>query len=640
MEQLLFREHSSSFIVKTKRAWAFVLGLSAFAELLSFVLPYYFFPDDGAFENDVPESSPLPPFIFSLPSRQATVDPNEDDKHNSAIQWLDDNCYHIGVIFNCFWTIHCLVRATETRHKAHREVEKNMLLRSDESSTATDSKKKKKKPHLKALIEEKALSFYAFGGSWGVFFAMVFLLVLLLPAGFFIQIAHKLKLYESAVEGKDSIDELYAITKTTKYCLGYVLLVRCYKNVSLAASAYIEALRKRALKFLAIFAIRRPLTFRRRLRKTLAALRWIKYIAPLIATGNKLREALRDLQKRHRQKKDAKQAKMVKKLLWEQATPDQRRERAALAIQRNYRGYRRRRSYRAMCKIRARRVDAATLAATIKIQAKLRQRAVQARANVLRKKKELEMLRIREYYSKGIGKKTKGLRNKSKRRMYQLEDELLQKVKKIKDRKMLLRPNTRFSFYWRGLFSICLILEITYLALEPRVAKYRGVEIGSMGMVLEHYLVPDPINEWPQCQSVFSFESNQLGVHVDTWRIPKKKKRKENKSGGDDAAGQPPWYCYKPFANIQKSFASLLRYIIKHLLVVISIICFMDVFVTFFTGEICPETGCLQPKPFVERWLVPGLILQLLLNPMMVEVSAAIGRLWTWAHHIGPARVW
>ena len=65
-------------------------------------------------------------------------------------------------------------------------------------------------------------------------------------------------------------------------------------------------------------------------------------------------------------------------------------------------------------------------------------------------------------------------------------------------------------------------------------------------------------------------------------------------------------------------------FILEEFLILVSIVCFLDVFVVFFTGELDAVTGELLPKPFVARWIAPGLLLQLLLNPRL----GSLGRLF------------
>ena len=65
---------------------------------------------------------------------------------------------------------------------------------------------------------------------------------------------------------------------------------------------------------------------------------------------------------------------------------------------------------------------------------------------------------------------------------------------------------------------------------------------------------------------------------------------------------------------------------------------FLDVFVTFFTGELDPVTGYLVPKPWFPRWVLPGLILQLAVNPSMSDVSTYVSKLMVEISIVGPLR--
>lgn len=67
---------------------------------------------------------------------------------------------------------------------------------------------------------------------------------------------------------------------------------------------------------------------------------------------------------------------------------------------------------------------------------------------------------------------------------------------------------------------------------------------------------------------------------------------------------------------------------------------FLDVFITFFTGEFHQESGVLIPKPFFQRWILPGLVLQLLVNPYMKAVSEWTLEVGSQLLDYGPIRVW
>ena len=53
---------------------------------------------------------------------------------------------------------------------------------------------------------------------------------------------------------------------------------------------------------------------------------------------------------------------------------------------------------------------------------------------------------------------------------------------------------------------------------------------------------------------------------------------------------------------------------------------------SFFTGELEPNSGLLRPAPTFARWIYPGLALQLAYNPAMVGVGGALRALARAAH--------
>ena len=632
-------------------------------ELLSFVVPYLCPPDTD--EMKALERELKPGLLFFLPGwkrRYVTASDRMEGESRSISGWLDDNCYPIGVVFNCLWTIQSFVAAARIRQRAQSELEKRMLLKgkrnvekieiindNKEDAEASQSipggfmQPQKKRFHLKHISEELSMSVYSHLGAWGVFFVLLVWMLLLLPVGFFIRIADETKrnvgveiTMESAVD-HETLEQLHVITSKTKYCLLYALFLRVYTIASMAATDAIlvkkKILTKRLAKFLGIFAIKHPITFRRRLRRTLTALRWIKYIFPLVGQGNKLIGQLKNLRKRQKQQKDAEMAKKMKQMKWRRLSKEQRRETAAIMLQKDYRGYTSRKAYKAILEVRAARKKAAA----IKIQATLRQKAAEARVRVEQKKRELFELKMRQAQRQygTTGRVMAKLDVEAKRRLYQLEEELGIEFQEMKWRKMLLRPTTNFIIYWRVLFVICVILEISHLALEPKVAQYRDAKTGkklSVGIVLEHYLVPEPMSQRPSCRALNLGEVNRR-----RWKTRRRKTRDMKR---EELLEQTPWYCQKPYSTMQESFSELVRYLVKDLLILISIICFLDVVVVFFTGEICEQTGQLIPKKFFTRWLLPGLTLQVLVNPKMIEINAALRRLWQGIHHIGPARVW
>jgi hypothetical protein len=70
----------------------------------------------------------------------------------------------------------------------------------------------------------------------------------------------------------------------------------------------------------------------------------------------------------------------------------------------------------------------------------------------------------------------------------------------------------------------------------------------------------------------------------------------------------------------------------------VPLVSFASVFVEFFTGELS-DTGLVVPKPFLSRWIVPGVFLQLLVNPSMRNIGKSTRLLTLGARSVGLARV-
>jgi len=140
---------------------------------------------------------------------------------------------------------------------------------------------------------------------------------------------------------------------------------------------------------------------------------------------------------------------------------------------------------------------------------------------------------------------------------------------------------------------------------------------------------PDPVSEWQACQPR---ERSLVGKMLAPLRLNKKKKKRNSEP-------PLPWYCTRPYSTFHDWYRSSWNFVIDQLQIVIALICFVDVFVKFFTGDIDPITGELRPKPFFKRWIFPGLLLQLLVNPAIGSFSVWFFATVNGIMVIGPVRV-
>lgn len=118
---------------------------------------------------------------------------------------------------------------------------------------------------------------------------------------------------------------------------------------------------------------------------------------------------------------------------------------------------------------------------------------------------------------------------------------------------------------------------------------------GTFRDIIALALAPAPVSEFTECQ------------------LPKETKRRQQ------SAYSIPWYC--EYKTSHAAYRFIVDMFWKYFSVGVGIAYFLDVFITFFTGEFHQESGALIPKPFFQRWILPGLVLQLLVNPYMKAVS-------------------
>jgi hypothetical protein len=262
--------------------------------------------------------------------------------------------------------------------------------------------------------------------------------------------------------------------------------------------------------------------------------------------------------------------------------------------------------------------------------------------------------------------------------MYTLQDELAAEAKRVLNQSMLLRPNTKFAVVWRLLFVLCVTLEIAQKAVKPLlVPGKKGAAPLTVGGIVAQVLAPVRASELPQCwprTPPSANEGDEAGfpwycetpfstvreVYADAVALafvsapahewPECRTEDEgtgawarwrglfSKQAPDRAP--PRWYCEGNYARLHSAYRTAVDCLLEKISLLVGVICFLDVPVTFFVGELRPETGVLVPKPFFARWCLPGLLLQLLVNPQMAAVSLWASALARRALDHGPVRVY
>lgn len=530
---------------------------------------------------------------------------HDKDMHPVSL-WISANRHQIStvsntfsIVFSFFWFIDAIVKAAVKRRRADRLW--NLLSPSKQHRQRDKAKRR--------------------------YYRTIVLQFLLLPVGFYLFVGF---LFRFAVgmekeNNKEAVDGLLSsegtLTERTDLCLlvGVLRFTASHfkHRMGVAFEAGLKTVKWKSVRKLFKSAIRRPRTFRRRVLKFLTYLRWIQYLLPLFAAGNKLRENVVDFVKKYKQRLASMHAQGVRRRRWSHLTLEQQQHVAAALLQARFRSRRTRKLVQVLKKLKAEQ----EWRAITTFQKIARGMLERARLRILKKRLELQRLQEQEEHSLSL---------EDQRRLHELESELKREAEALLNRKLLLRPNTTFAVVWKLLFLLCILFEIGQLVYKPSLERYReksSKKPMGIGKILELKLVPTPMEEWEICQEL-PMTADESGFWFSSFM------RNHTKP----ITRIPPWYC--SYKTAHSMFSNVIRFAVTETLVIAGIVCYLDVFVTFFTGELDPETGTLGPKPSFTRYLLPGLLLQLVVNPQMVRTSGFFIATLKWIGHVGPVRVW
>lgn len=561
---------------------------------------------------------------------------------------LDQNAVYFGLAFSLCFVIQAFRDAKVKREQALRKRDRARLLHRGDS--------------IRFLDEDDPLNksgYFQGTGPWVVFCAALFLQLLLLPVGFYALLYQSFQLLtyqdsaglnhsrdlvtDSIMDATNKENAMRVIINSTSKIvdipighesfatdgnLSVVMLIAKYAGMTIGASLKQKLVKrgwKEGRKF-GLQAIIKPRKVWKNVKKAMKWMRWIKYLAPLLAASNKLRENLCELLMKLRQRKDAVVAMKIRRILWKKMTVEERQAKAARGIQSMYRSYQVRRARWALAIFQCHMDELAA----IRVQRVLRKILYRARCRIKQKRTELKKLEATEQCAVRTGRRRMTMSPYDRKRLYQLQDEMKTSTSSQSiDRRLLLRPNTRFAVVWKSFFVLCVIIEICELAVNPLLAVQKNNTSGvspTFSSKLEGWMVPLPVSELKEC-SCLENERNEL----NSWILA---------STRPTRCPSDPWFCSQTFINAQSVYIAVMLFILKHSMAIVACIVFLDVPIHFYTGELCPEMGSVIPKPFLIRWIAPGLMLQLAVNPQMESTSTAAFALVNHALKIGPIRVW
>jgi hypothetical protein len=193
-------------------------------------------------------------------------------------------------------------------------------------------------------------------------------------------------------------------------------------------------------------------------------------------------------------------------------------------------------------------------------------------------------------------------------------DSVRTELKLMADKTLLLKPESIFSVRWKRLVMLAVVFELFLAAMAPLLLKSTQTE--SLEDCFESMLMPEFCSPkeapnsgfWTAHVGFASGRDNKLADECDQKRLAR------------------------------RVIATYMAQFIKSHIWFVGTIAFLNTFVVFFEGR-RDANGVLVPKPFFQRWIFPGILFQIAMNPAMANVSALVKHWLFYLYIAGPARV-
>lgn len=591
----------------------FLLGLSAFLDFASVmaqsVEQQQWTRVDEVGDDNIRGSS----HYFSWPWK-CTIWCQQDRWIHVTIGWLRCQQNFLALWFACLWFGGSFLAAHRQRERRIQieKLEKVRLSRDTKGrerigGEAFPTNKQSTSMCTSKYVCAKAQDWLQ--SAQGVYMTTILVQLLLLPVGFYVflysRLSHYLGFQDSHVEvhnNNDSCDDS-SYNMHANLALGFVLIKRILlfstQLIHRSVRSQFRQTRRRLARRVVWTALRNPFHFHRRVQSLLRIVRWIQYCAPLIGTSNKLLENVSDYMKRQRQRRAARIALLLRRKQMHTQSKEYLDDFCARLVQKVVRGHLHRKKTKALKLLQGQKKTIMAL----RLQHWLRKYLARIRKRLSDKQKELEYLQMGALDQNGVF------------RLQELSDELHRETSDWINRKLLLRPNTFFAVTWRLIFVCVVLLEVTQLAIKPRIEKRFGKDANLLEHFITNNLTPTPLHLRKACipPRIKRGPWAVLGALLPGIRAPSREKIRL------------PWYCESTVvAFLLNGYAALLNRLSDYTMNIVAIIVFSDVFISFFIGEYDEQTGILVPKPFFKRWILPGIALQLLVNPQLESMCDAL----------------
>jgi hypothetical protein len=371
-----------------------------------------------------------------------------------------------------------------------------------------------------------------------------------------------------------------SIIKNPQYSLGYAVFVHCLKRLTANVKGELKAQLKMQLKSLSRqimrFAVTHPRKFKRRYRTASTTFIWIKYLKPITRhlRMSDVVGATRDLLKAWKQDARKRYQHIRRRSMWAKLDSQVQRDVAALLIQRTYRAYCSRKWMR-LVRLEEEKREAQMI---LLVQEAIKKRAQEELEEQERALEELEALQQRE---------RKRRRSSMLRVSFNPQFSIMGQDQRTHDEQELRRK---------------------YQLQEDIQNRIKSERARLM------LLRPDSRFAF-HCLWIYVACAILETVHL--MMLPRLI---------DDGSEE------------EERTKDSLRFIFHHSQSLVHVVLCFGVLIWSFVGAIDPVTGRLMQRPWFERWIYPGLLFNVMMNPALSEMKAVVkfiakagpGRVWRW----------
>lgn len=234
---------------------------------------------------------------------------------------------------------------------------------------------------------------------------------------------------------------------------------------------------------------------------------------------------------------------------------------------------------------------------------------IQTRLRILRDRKHLK---LKEEFDARRAERTAGA----------------QLMRSSKNYNYLLRPDSRFSYTWRLIAVASIFFEVIQVLVSQKLSNGNFKKLSFPDLVKAVLLRPGelvaPITPRKIGIKDRVFRCSQL-LNIDSQTDPTSQLFRIFRSLRFKVCGlKPAIALVSEVSQSQKSWEFFVSSFAVLFNCVMRFIAFFDVIITFFIGELEENGLILIPTPFFRRWILPGIVLQLLVNPTLKSIASTI----------------